>query len=86
MWYKLNDAIGIILLVAVVGGASVYGLTKVFTGPPLLRQNHQEIDARKNPYTRGIMKEHDRRMQEIQEQHSRALKDAADFSRRIQSP
>ena len=79
MWSKLNDSIGILLLVAVVSGASIYGLAKVVTGPPLLRQNGQEVDARKNKYTRGIMQEHDRQMREIQERHEKALKNAAEF-------
>jgi hypothetical protein len=76
MWYKLNECVGIGLLIAVVGGGGVYGLYKFFTAPPLLRQSDQEYDARTNPYMRDIMAEHDRTMREIQEQQSRALQEA----------
>ena len=41
MWYKLNQAFGVILLVALVGGGGAYGLYKFVSGPPLLRQEGQ---------------------------------------------
>ncbi|MEX2137941.1 MAG: hypothetical protein WD894_01680 [Pirellulales bacterium] len=78
MWYKLNECVGIILLIAVVGGGGVYGLYKFFTAPPLLRQSDQEVDPRQNPYTRDIMAQHDRTMRELQEQQSRAFQEAVE--------
>lgn len=85
MWYKLNESIGIVLLVAVLGGGSIYGLVKVFSAPPLLRQSDQQVDARKNKYTRGMMREHDNRMRELEERHSKALKSAAEFGNQFGS-
>jgi hypothetical protein len=79
MWYKLNQSIGIILLIAVVGGAAYY----VFSGPPLLRQKGQEYDPRQNAYTRGMMEEHDRVMRELQRQQTEAFERVMDISRQM---
>ena len=76
MWYKLNEAFGVIALVVVIGGGSIYGLVKFMSGPPVLRQSSQENDARQNPYTRDMMRDHDRRMRDIQEQNARTIQDA----------
>ena len=76
MWYRINECVGIILLIAVFGGGGVYGLYKFFTAPPLLRQSDQEVDPRTNAYAREIMAEHNRHMRDIQEQQSRAFDEA----------
>ena len=76
MWYKLNEAIGIILLIAIVGGGAVYGLYKFVTGPPVLRQSDDESDPRQNAYMRDIMAEHDKAMQKIQQQIDSSMQEA----------
>ena len=81
MWYKLNEAIGIVLLIAVVGGGAIYGLVKFMSGPPLLRQEGDEIDPRQNAYMRGIMEDHDRRMRDIQERASRSIEESIEVGR-----
>ncbi len=83
MWEKLNDYIGIALLVIVLGGASVYGLYKFVSGPPLLRQSGDEVDPRTNYYAQEIMKNHDRVMREIQDRHESAIQDAIDIGRSV---
>jgi hypothetical protein len=75
MWYKLNESIGIILLIAVVGGGSVYGLYKLIMAPPLLRQEGDEVDA-DNPYAREMMAEHNRAMQKVQRQIQQNIDEA----------
>ena len=78
MWYKLNECVGIGLLIAVVGGGGVYGLYKFFTAPPLLRQSDQEVDPRTNWYAREAMTEHNRAMREIQDEQSRLFQEAVE--------
>jgi hypothetical protein len=79
MWYKLNQSIGVALLIAIVGGGGGYGLYKFFTAPPLLRQDGDpEIDPRQHPYSRDAMAEFDRRMNEIQRQQAAAFQEAID--------
>jgi len=75
MWYKLNESIGIILLIAIVGGGSVYGLYKFVSGPPLLRQEGDEVDA-DNPYARAMMAEHNKAMRKIQDQIDRSMQES----------
>ena len=82
MWYKLNEAIGIILLIAVVGGGAVYGLYKFVTGPPVLRQSDDESDPRQNAYSRSIMEEHDKAMRDIQGQIDRSMQEAMETGNR----
>jgi hypothetical protein len=81
MWYKLNQSIGIVLLIAVVAGGAFY----VFSGPPLLRQNDQHFDPRQNGYTRQIMEEHDKIMRDLQRQQAAAFEDAMEMGRRALS-
>jgi hypothetical protein len=76
MWYKLNESIGIILLVAMVGGGGLYGLYKLVSGPPLLRQEGQDVDPSTNAYAREIMAEHNKAMREIQGQIDRSMQEA----------
>ncbi len=78
MWYKLNECVGIGLLIAVVGGGGVYGLYKFFTAPPLLRQSDQEVDPSTNWYAREAMTEHNRAMREIQDEQSRLFQEAVE--------
>jgi hypothetical protein len=72
-------------LVAVVGGAGIWCLVTIFTGPPLLRQNDQEVDARQNPYMKSTMDDFDRRMNDLREQQSRALEEAIEIGNRATS-
>lgn len=81
MWYKLNESIGIILLIAVVGGGGVYGLYKFVSGPPLLRQEGDEVDA-DNPYLRANMAEHNRAMQKVQRQIQQNIDEAMEMGNR----
>jgi hypothetical protein len=81
MWYKLNQSIGVLFLVALVGGGIFY----VFSGPPLLRQNDQEFDPRQNSYTRSMMAEHDKFMQNLQQQQAAAFEEAMEVGRRALS-
>jgi hypothetical protein len=83
MWYKLNESIGIILLIAIVGGGSVYGLYKLVSGPPLLRQEGDEVDPRTNPYARQMMAEHDRAMQKVQRQIQQNIDEAMEVGNRV---
>ncbi len=83
MWEKLNDYIGIAMLVIVLGGASVYGLYKVMSGPPLLRQEGDEVDPRTNWYAKEIMRSHEKVMREIQDRHESAIQDAIDVGRSV---
>jgi hypothetical protein len=81
MWYKLNESIGIILLIAIVGGGSVYGLYKLISGPPLLRQEGDEVDA-DNPYAREMMAEHNRAMKKVQRQIQQNIDEAIETGNR----
>ena len=78
MWYRLNECVGIVLLIAVVGGGGVYGLYKFFTAPPLLRQSDQEVDPSTNWYAREAMAEHNRAMREVHEEQSKLFQEAVD--------
>jgi hypothetical protein len=82
MWYKLNESIGIILLIAVVGGGGLYGLYKLVSGPPLLRQEGDEVDPSTNPYAREMMAEHNRAMQKVQRQIQQNIDEAIEMGNR----
>jgi hypothetical protein len=83
MWEKLNDYVGIALLVVVVGGASVYGLYKFLTAPPLLRQEGDEVDPRTNWYAREMMRSHEKVMSEIQQRQEEILQNSFEISRSV---
>jgi hypothetical protein len=83
MLEKLNDYIGIALLVIVLGGGSVYGLYKFMSGPPLLRQSGDEVDPRTNWYAQEIMRSHEKVMREIQQRQEDTFQDAIDIGRSV---
>jgi hypothetical protein len=77
MWYKLNEVLGSIVLVVVLGGAAIYGLILVIEAPPLIRQESegpspQQLQARKDL---------ERKMGELQRQQSDAIDDATSLGR-----
>jgi hypothetical protein len=78
MWYKLNQAIGVIFLVSVLGGGAIYGLWSFMSGPPLLRQEGDESD---NAYTRSMKRDFQRHMSELQEQQARTFEEATGLGR-----
>ena len=82
MWYTLNEMIGKILLVGVIGGGAVYGGYKVVSGPPVLRQDG---DKSSNRYQREATKQFERQMRDLQEDQSRRFNDAMDVGRRVGS-
>jgi hypothetical protein len=83
MLEKLNDYVGIGLLVIVLGGASVYGLYKFMSGPPLLRQEGDEVDTRTNWYAQEIMRSHEKVMREIQQRQEETFQDAFNIGREV---
>jgi hypothetical protein len=83
MWEKLNDYIGIAMLVIVLGGASVYGLYKFISGPPLLRQEGDEVDPRTNWYAKEMMRSHEKVMREVHDRNEAAIQDAIDIGRSV---
>ena len=82
MFETLNDMIGKILLVGVIGGGAVYGGYKVFSGPPLLKQNG---DKTMNRYQREATKQFEQNMRDLQEDQSRRFNDAMGVGRGIGS-
>ena len=74
---KLNHYIGILFLAAIVGGGAFYALRGVFFGPPLPHKLYQAITARQG----DPAKDFERRMEDLQEQQSRALQNAIDVGR-----
>ena len=82
MWWTLNEMIGKILLVGVIGGGAVYGGYKLVSGPPVLRQDG---DKRSNRYQREATKQFERQMRDLQEDQSRRFKDAMDVGRSVGS-
>jgi len=78
MWYKLNQAIGVIFLVAVLGGGAIYGLWSFMSGPPLLRQ---EGDEQENAFTRSMRQDFERNLSELQAQQARAFEEATQMGR-----
>ena len=83
MFEKLNDYIGIALLVIVLGGGSAYGLYKFLSAPPLLRQEGDEVDPRTNWYAREMMRSHEKVMSEIQQRQDESFQQQFDISRSI---
>jgi hypothetical protein len=83
MLEKLNDYIGIALLVIVLGGASVYGLYKFLSAPPLLRQEGDEVDPRTNWYAREMMRSHEKVMSEIQQRQEEIFQNNFDIGRSV---
>ena len=69
MLYKLNNSIGIILLIIVFGGGALYGLVTFLSAPPLLRQSSQGD----SPYQQQARKDMERRIQHLQQQSSDAI-------------
>jgi hypothetical protein len=82
MWCTLNDIIGKILLVGVIGGGVVYGGYKVLSAPPILRQKG---DKRVNSYERQATKQFERQMRDLQEDQSRRFNEATEFGRKFGS-
>ena len=82
MFETLNDMIGKILLVGVIGGGAVYGGYKVVSGPPVLRQ---EGDKSMNRYQVEATKQFERQMSDLQEDQSRRFNDAMDVGRSVGS-
>jgi hypothetical protein len=78
MWYELNKIVGVLLLIAIVGGAARYALTR----PPLLRQRSDDVAGSENQYQRQARKNLQRRMSNLQDQHSEAMQQAIDVGRR----
>jgi hypothetical protein len=78
MWYELNKIVGVLLLIAIVGGAAGYALTR----PPLLRQRSDDVAGSENQYQRQARKNLQRRMSKLQDQHSEAMQKAIDVGRR----
>jgi hypothetical protein len=64
-----------------VGGGSVYGLYKFVSGPPLLRQEGDEVDP-DNPYARQMMAEHNRAMEKVQRQIQQNIDEAMETGNR----
>jgi hypothetical protein len=81
MW-ALNEMIGKILLVGVVGAAVVYGGYKVVFGPPVLRQDG---DTSTNRYQRQATKQFERQMRDLQEDQSRRFNDSMNAGRSVGS-
>lgn len=77
MWYKLNEMMGIILLIAVVGGAAIYGLILFIEAPPLLRQEGDPPSA----YELQARKDLEKRIRGLQDRQAEVLKEAAEFGR-----
>ena len=82
MFETLNDMIGKILLVGVIGGGAVYGGYKFISGPPVLRQSG---DKSMNRYQREATAQFERQMQDLQEDQSRRFNDATEFGRSVGS-
>jgi hypothetical protein len=78
MWYKLNNLIGVLILISIVGGAVGYVLTR----PPLLRQKDQQGEEYDGHYQRQARKDMQRRLDDLQEQSSKAIQDSLDMGRR----
>ena len=83
MWEKVNDYVGIGLLVIVLGGGSIYGLYKFMSGPPLLRQEGDEVDPRTNWYAKEIMRSHEKVMSEIQQRQEEIFQNNFDIGRSV---
>ena len=81
MWY-LNEMIGKILLVGVVGSAVAYGGYKVVFGPPILRQDG---DKSSNRYQRQATKQFERQMRDLQEDQSQRFNAAMEAGRSVGS-
>ena len=77
MWYKLNQAFGVILLVALVGGGGVYGLYKFVSGPPLLRQEGQP----EGQYQKQARKDLEKRLRQLQDQQAESFQRAMEAGR-----
>ena len=82
MFDTLNDMIGKLLLVGVIGGGAVYGGYKVLSGPPILRQDG---DKSSNRYQREATKQFERNMRDLQDDQSRRFNDAMDVGRSVGS-
>jgi hypothetical protein len=83
MWEKVNDYVGIGLLVLVLGGGSAYGLYKFMSGPPLLRQEGDEVDPRTNWYAREMMRSQEKVISEIQQRQEEIFQNSFDISRSV---
>ena len=81
MLYKLNNSIGIILLIVVIGGGAMYGLVTFLSAPPVLRQSYQDD----GPYQRQAQKDLKRRMQHLQQQSSDAIQKSIEIGQRATS-
>ena len=82
MFDTLNDMIGKLLLVGVIGGGAVYGGYKVLSGPPILRQDG---DKSSNRYQREATKQFERNMRDLQDDQSRRFNDAMEVGRSVGS-
>jgi hypothetical protein len=85
-WENLDESIGKLLLVVLVGGGAVYGLTKFINAPPLLRQKSQVLDGGQNQYSRAAQRQLEAQLREIQEQQSEALRNSMEVGRSAMSP
>ena len=76
MWYKLNQAIGVIFLVSVLGGGAIYGLWSFMSGPPLLRQSGDESE---NAYQRSARQDFERTMRDLHEDQARRFQEQVEM-------
>ena len=53
------------------------------SGPPLLRQEGDEVDPRTNWYAREIMRSHEHVMREIQQRQDETFQEAFDIGRSV---
>jgi hypothetical protein len=74
---KLNHYIGILFLAAIVGGGAFYFLRGVFFGPPLPHKLYQAIQSKQGNATKDL----ERRLQELQDQQTRAFENASEVRR-----
>jgi hypothetical protein len=82
MWFSLNEMIGKILLVGVVGGGAIYGGYKFVSGPPILRQKG---DNSSNRYERQAKRQFERQMSDLHEDQSRRFNESMGASRSVGS-
>lgn len=82
MFETLNDMIGKILLVGILGAGAAYGGYKVLCGPPLLKQKG---DTTPNRWERAATRQFDQHMRELHEDQARRFNDAMEVGRQVGS-
>ena len=81
MWYKLNQILGTVLLIGLIGAGAIYGVMVYVETPPLLRQegdgpSEYELQARAK-----LQKQ----LNEIQDQQAAAFERAEDVRQQVLS-